>query len=633
MFPFLVTLPRSFANCPPLLFASPSSPSPMSPRILIYLLRRDLRLADNPIFTEVSKTFQQSQHPYTHFLPIYIFAAQQIEVSGFLTSDGERSPFPEARSNVAGFWRCGHHRAKFLAESVWDLKRSLQNTGSGLEIQVGLAGQVIQELLNAFKKENAQVVAVWMTDEEGVEEKREERDVKEAAERAGTEFKLWTDEKYYIDDRDIPFRNPRDLPDIFTSYRKQVEPLREAPRRVLPPPSKLPPLPPSIPSQPHPFTIPTTVEDTIAKLHKPLDPNLGLSNPPTWPPKAISAHPFHGGEAAGLQRIRHLVTSGSMTTYKDTRNGMLGLDFSTKLSAWLALGCITARQIHGYLLNFEDGKTDLGKGVHGYGNGENKGTAAVRFELLWRDYFRLTTRKFGPQLFRISGFKNDTSTSWEYPQKDKESQRRLTRFLEGTTGTGLIDGSMRELFLTGYTSNRCRQNVASFLTKHMFMDWRIGAEYYESLLIDYDLSSNYANWQYVGGVGNDPREARVFNPVKQSYDYDMHGDYIKNWVVELRALDDPQIIFQPWKMTDEKKAELKLEGVEWIEQPLKKIEFHVGRNAGRGGRGGGKGGKGGKAGGSRGGLGGGYHGRGRGEKPRGQSRKGGVDRANDLIDD
>lgn len=171
-----------------------------SPRILIYLLRRDLRLADNPIFNEIAKNFLQSHHPYTHLLPVYIFAAQQIEVSGFLTSNSDRSPFPEARSNAGGFQRCGHHRARFLAESVWDLKKSLGNIGSGLEIRVGMAGQVIQDLLEAFKKESTEIVGIWMTDEEGVEEKREERDVKKAAQDAGTEFKLWTDEKYYIDE-------------------------------------------------------------------------------------------------------------------------------------------------------------------------------------------------------------------------------------------------------------------------------------------------------------------------------------------------------------------------------------------------------------------------------------------------
>lgn len=171
-----------------------------SPRVLIYLLRRDLRLSDNPILHEIGKRFQQSQHPYTHLLPVYVFAAQQIEVSGFLTSDSDRSPFPEARSNAAGFWRCGHHRAKFLAEAVWNLKKSLGGLGSGLEIRVGMVGQVLKEMLDAFSAQNTEVAGVWMTEEEGVEEKREERDVRGAAEGAGTEFKLWTDEKYFVDE-------------------------------------------------------------------------------------------------------------------------------------------------------------------------------------------------------------------------------------------------------------------------------------------------------------------------------------------------------------------------------------------------------------------------------------------------
>lgn len=131
-----------------------------SPRVLIYLLRRDLRLADNPVFYEISKCFKESPQFYTHLLPIYIFAAQQIEISGFLSSDAERSPFPEARSKVGGFWRCGHLRSQFLAESVHDLKRSLHDIGSGLEIRVGYAGKTVQDLLNAFKKENAEVVEV-----------------------------------------------------------------------------------------------------------------------------------------------------------------------------------------------------------------------------------------------------------------------------------------------------------------------------------------------------------------------------------------------------------------------------------------------------------------------------------------
>ncbi|KAI4134881.1 MAG: hypothetical protein LQ347_001144, partial [Umbilicaria vellea] len=561
-----------------------------SPRVLIYLLRRDLRRADNPILHEISKSCQQSQRPYTHVLPVYCFSAQQIEVSGFLCSSSDRSPYPEARSPAGGFWRCGQHRARFVAESVWDLKKSLEGINSGLEIRVGMLGQVVEDMLEAFRRTDSEVFGVWMTAEEGMEEKREEREVRQVVEADGIEFKLWVDEKYYIDDRDVPFDHPRETPDVFTTYRKQVEPLREAPRPTLPAPQELPPLPSSVPPQLAPFAIPDTLDGIIAKLVKPMEATLGLAHPPRWPANAKSAHPFHGGETTGHDRIRHLITSGSMSAYKDTRNGMLGLDFSTKLSAWLALGCITARQTHEYLLNFEEGKTQLGKDAHGWSKGENKGTAAVRFELLWRDYMRLCTRKFGPRLFRVEGFRNDTTYPWKYVNgKNEETQQMVNRFLEGRTGTGLIDASMRELFLTGYTSNRARQNVASFLAKHLGIDWRVGAEWYESLLCDYDVSSNWGNWQYTAGVGNDPRgEARVFNPVKQAFDYDPQGEYVTNWVAELRGVEDPQVIFQAWKMPEEKKREMGLEGVEWVEKPLKKIEFHLKRGGG-GGRPGGRG--------------------------------------------
>ena len=173
-----------------------------SPRILIYLLRRDLRLADNPILHEVARSWQQSQHPFTHLLPLYVFPAQQLEVSGFLTSDSDRSPFPEPRSPTGGFWRCGPHRATFLAESVWDLKKSLEGVGSGLEIRVGMVGQVVKEMLDAFRqdKSKGEVIGVWMTDEEGVEEKREEQDVRRVVEEEERQYKLWIDEKYFIDE-------------------------------------------------------------------------------------------------------------------------------------------------------------------------------------------------------------------------------------------------------------------------------------------------------------------------------------------------------------------------------------------------------------------------------------------------
>ena len=185
-------------------------------KVLVYILRRDLRLADNPIFHDIGKTFAQSQHPYTHLLPIYVFPAQQMEVSGFLASPDARSPYPEARSEVARFWRAGQHRTKFIAESVWDLKQDLEKLGSGLELRVGMLGDAVRDLLHDLKKD-VEIGGVWMTSEEGVEEKREERDVRRVANEAGAEFKLWIDEKYFVDEYEHLSINDND----FSSANKQ----------------------------------------------------------------------------------------------------------------------------------------------------------------------------------------------------------------------------------------------------------------------------------------------------------------------------------------------------------------------------------------------------------------------------
>lgn len=195
--------------------------SSTAPRILVYLLRRDLRLADNPVFHEISR-LSKAKEPsvsFTHVLPIYVFSATQIEVSGFLTpnEDGSlpTSPYPEARSQIGRYWRCGKHRAKFLAESVWDLKSSLEKVGSGLEIQVGTVRDVLSSILEWYspktppvslsRRDSAhdvkgEVVGLWLTEEDGVEERREEREARNLAKDHNLDFKLVKDEKYYIDE-------------------------------------------------------------------------------------------------------------------------------------------------------------------------------------------------------------------------------------------------------------------------------------------------------------------------------------------------------------------------------------------------------------------------------------------------
>jgi len=598
-------------------------------RVLVYLLRRDLRLADNPIFHEIARLNTQSQKPFTHLLPLYVFPAEQVEVSGFLESEQAKSPYKEARSAVGGFWRCGKLRSKFLAESVWALKKDLESVGSGLVIRVGSVTDALESVLKGYDdRSDAKIHGLWMTGEDSWEEQQQEKSLRSLLEKRDAEFRLWEDEKYFVHDRDLPFQNPKDLSDVFTSFRKTVEPLREAPRAQLPSPDALPSLPDFVPEQASPFKIPDTLEGILKSLAKPLDAEKPLPNAPTLAEGAKSAHPFVGGAESGHERVRHLVESGSMSDYKDTRNGLLGLDFSTRLSAWLALGCITARQVHWSLVDFEDGKGEVGKGLKEYGNGENKGTAAVRFELLWRDYMRQCTRKFGSRLFYLDGYRQDknadhtfisspythsTSKKNTKGANDQNTCDAVERFLVGRTGTGLIDASQRELYLTGWTSNRARQNVASYLSKHLGIDWRIGAEWYEMNLIDYDVSSNWGNWQYVAGVGNDPRgDARVFNPVKQAVDYDPNGDYIRTWVHELREVgkgmfESPQEsqealmgVYQAWRIPSEEKKKLSLEGVDWVEHPLIRIDFSVNRRGPgpRRGRGDGRGGS--QSGGSRG---------------------------------
>lgn len=101
---------------------------------------------------------------------------------------------------MAGFWRCGPHRAKFLAETLWDLKSGLEKLGNGLAIRVGHVGEVAQEIID---NEGVNVGAVWMTNEEAIEERDEESAVRDVCEKGGVEFKLWVDEKYLIDEYDF----------------------------------------------------------------------------------------------------------------------------------------------------------------------------------------------------------------------------------------------------------------------------------------------------------------------------------------------------------------------------------------------------------------------------------------------
>jgi deoxyribodipyrimidine photo-lyase len=218
-----------------------------------------------------------------------------------------------------------------------------------------------------------------------------------------------------------------------------------------------------------------------------------------------------------------------LRVYKETRNGLLGADYSSKFSAWLAAGCLSPRYIYEQVQQYEQERV------------RNDSTYWLVFELLWRDYFRFICAKHGNKIFYRSGLQG-LEIAW------KQDWQRFDQWRYGQTGYPLVDANMRELSASGFMSNRGRQNVASFLTKNLGIDWQMGAEWFESLLIDYDVCSNWGNWNYAAGVGNDARGFRFFNISKQAKDYDPQGKYVKHWLPELAKLP-AQKIHEPWKLT------------------------------------------------------------------------------------
>jgi deoxyribodipyrimidine photo-lyase len=222
---------------------------------------------------------------------------------------------------------------------------------------------------------------------------------------------------------------------------------------------------------------------------------------------------FKGGESEALKRLNHyFFESKAIANYKETRNEMVGADYSSKFSAWLALGCISARFIYQELKKYESI------------NSANDSTYWLVFELLWRDYFRFMMKKHPNKFFQKKGIKNQNVT------KTKIDTKQLTNWINGKTGIDFIDANMIELKLTGFMSNRGRQNAASYLCNDLELDWRYEAAYFEQQLIDYDVCSNWGNWAYLAGVGNDPRGNRVFNIEKQASDYDKSKVFRNLWL-------------------------------------------------------------------------------------------------------
>jgi deoxyribodipyrimidine photo-lyase len=439
----------------------------------IVWFRNDLRIHDNEALTDALEVSE-------NIIPVYIFDSRVFNA---------KTKF--------GFPKVGKFRAKFIIESILDLKQNLQKIGSDLYIRIGIPEEIIPDLARNIKSS-------WVFCNR--ERTQEEVDVQDAM-----EHNLWTIGQemrysrgkmlYYTADLPFPVTH---TPDTFTQFRKEVEKYVPV-RNPLPAPSEIKKY---SNSEVEFGEVPTMEELGHDDL---IENNKG-------------GFAWVGGESEALSQLHYYFWEKDLiANYKETRNELLGRDFSSKFSPWLTQGCLSPKMIYSELQKYESERT------------KNKSTYWLFFELLWRDFFRLTGKKFGNDIFKIGGIKNETKTEWS------EDFKLFSVWAEGQTGIPFIDANMRELNATGFMSNRGRQNVASFLVNDLKINWLMGAEYFESLLIDYDPCSNYGNWNYIAGVGADTREDRYFNIISQAKRYDPKGDYVKYWIPEIKDVPDTYV--------------------------------------------------------------------------------------------
>ncbi len=458
----------------------------MSKRILVWF-RNDLRIHDHRALLEA---VQKSEE----VLPLVCIDPRMNTTTKF------------------GTRKTGAHRMQFYLEAVQDLKNQLRKINGDLLVKMGKAEEVIPEVCQKYS-----INAVYAFKEVASEEVRISDQLERNLWKQKIPLTLFLGNTLY-NKEDLPFPI-KDIPDVFTTFRKRVERdswIREcmdAPERI---------------------TIPEGLEESGV----PVLEDLGFEKIAKNKNAAIN---YNGGESEALKRLEeYFWEKDLLQNYKNTRNGLLGSDYSSKFSAALSFGCLSPRKVYWEIKRYEKERV------------ENDSTYWLYFELLWRDYFRFMFKKYGNALFREDGIRKIKRTN--IAQNEEEL---FELWKNAKTGIPFIDANMLELKLTGFMSNRGRQNVASFLINDLHVTWTKGAAYFEEMLIDYNPASNWGNWAYLAGVGNDPREERYFNVLKQAYDYDPKGEYVKHWIPELKDLPE-QYIHQPYLMKIEEQEKFGL---------------------------------------------------------------------------
>lgn len=227
------------------------------------------------------------------------------------------------------------------------------------------------------------------------------------------------------------------------------------------------------------------------------------------------------GDQVARVRLNHFVEE-SIQDYREARD-IPGIEGTSSLSPYLAVGAISTTQCMQAVLSINRGELD----------GGNTGAVTWMNELIWREFYRHLLVAF-PRLCKFKPFKEETDRlPW------KRDAALFEKWKAGETGYPIVDAAMRQLSATGWMHNRLRMVTAMFLTKHLFIDWRLGEQYFMSMLVDGDLASNNGGWQWSASTGVDAVPYfRIFNPTRQSQRFDPKGIFLRQYLPQLAHLDN-----------------------------------------------------------------------------------------------
>lgn len=383
------------------------------------------------------------------------------------------------------------NRNKFLHECLNDLKLSLKNVGADLVIREGKADEVLAELA---AETNAD--AVYFTyDYTPYSVVRDEK-MKQALQSKNIDIKAFPG-RLIVDNVQGLMTKQGTPHKVFTPFWKNWA--GQARREIVPTPRKL-----SLPSN--------------VRLGKILPLETLTKN------RQLSPNTLKGGETEAKKRLKKFLDRG-VKKYHEANND-LAADGTSRLSSYLHLGCLSARDIESRL-------------------GESEGERAWNRQLAWRDFYHYVLYH-NPDNAKKEFQEKYRSLKWRTSKKD------LEKWQQGQTGYPVVDAAMRQLKDEGWMHNRARLIVGSFLTKDLWLDWRAGEAYFMEMLIDGDEANNNGNWQWIASVGVDPAPVyrRLYSPSSQRDKYDPAGAYVRKYVPELKKVDD-KYLSEPWKMPDE----------------------------------------------------------------------------------